>query len=366
MFTDADRQYMQQALDCALQARFTARPNPAVGCVLVRDGQVIGCGWTQPVGGPHAEVEALRQAGDARGATAYVTLEPCAHHGRTGPCADALVAAGVARVVAAVEDPDPRVAGGGMARLRAAGIQVDVGLLADAAEQQLAGFLLRMRRGWGRVRLKVAASLDGRSAMASGESQWITGAEARADVQLLRAASCAIVTGVGTVLADDCRLTVRGEQLPLAGEAAARALSLPPLRVVLDSQARAPASAAIFAGSRPGIRLVADDLPEPPADAVPIAKSPLIGLDLTAVMVWLGEQACNEILVEAGPTLAGALLEAGLVDELVWYTAPKLLGNTARPFAAFARESLADAVTLNFREITPMGDDLRIIATPEL
>ena len=365
MFSDTDRQFMAEALDCAAQARFTARPNPAVGCVLVRDGRVIGRGWTQPVGGPHAEIEALRDAGDAGGATAYVTLEPCAHHGRTGPCADALAAAGVTRVVAAIEDPDPRVDGGGVARLRNAGITVEVGLLAEAAQQQLAGFLLRMRRGWGRVRLKVAASLDGRTAMASGESQWITGVEARADVQRLRAESCAILTGVGTVLADDCRLTVRADQLPCTGSLAQRALAVPPLRVVLDSDARAPAVAAIFAGDAPSAQLVADDLIDPPARGIPIARGQAGGLDLVAVMAWLGEQQCNDILVEAGPTLAGALLDAQLVDELIWYAAPKFLGRSARPFASFERERLADAITLRFHEFTPLGDDLRIIATPE-
>lgn len=366
VFTEADQQFMAQALAQASQGRFWTKPNPSVGCVLVRDGAVIGAGFTQPAGGHHAEVQALADAGDARGATAYVTLEPCAHHGRTGPCAEALVAAGVARVVAAIEDPFPKVAGGGFARLRSAGIQVDVGLLAEQAERQLGGFLLRMRRGWGRVRLKLGASLDGRTAMASGESQWITGSAARADVQLLRAESCAILTGSGTVLADDCRLTVRSEQLPLAGDALSRALAVPPLRVVLDSHGRVPADAAVFNRDAPSVRLVAEGLAGD-CDGVPMPRAEEgKGLDLAAVMRWLGEEKhCNEILVEAGSTLSAALLSAGLIDELVVYLAPKLLGADGRPLVALRPERLADAPQWVFREFTPVGDDLRIIAEPK-
>lgn len=362
MFTASDERYMERARALGREARFWARPNPAVGCVLVRDDGVIGEGFTQPAGGNHAEVEALNAAGDASGATAYVTLEPCAHQGRTGPCADALLAAGVSRVVAAVQDPNPQVAGGGLARLRDAGVQVDVGLLADQIEADLAGFLCRMRRGWGRVRLKVAASLDGRTAMASGESQWITGAEARADVQLLRAESCAVLTGIGTVLMDDCRLTVRPEQLPLLGSALERATALPPDRVVLDSRGRLPMDAAILAGGPRTIQLVATGAAGAAPNAVQLPAQDSGSIDLAALPGWLAEQSYNEVLVEAGSTLSGALLDAGLVDEFVVYLAPKLLGADARPMAKLLRSVLADTPQFTFRDTTLVGDDLRIIA----
>lgn len=365
MSSAADEQFMACALEQAREARFSARPNPAVGCVLVRDGQIIGRGFTHPVGGPHAEIAALRDAGDASGATAYVTLEPCSHHGRTPPCADALVQAGISRVVIALEDPNPLVSGGGIARLQQAGIAVAVGVCAGEAEQQLQGFLWRMRRGRGRVRLKVAASLDGRSATASGESQWITGEAARADVQLLRAESCAIVTGIGTLLADDCRLTVRAEQLPLTGPLAERALQVPPLRVVLDSRGRAPAAAALFTAAPNTVQLVSDGLTPRPEGAVAVASGQHGGLELSAVLSWLNQQACNEILFEAGPTLAGAMLNSGLVDELVLYMAPCLLGSDGRPFARLFRQRLGDSVKLKYRSVTCLGDDLRIIAIPE-
>ena len=227
MAADFDVRMMARALQLARLGRYSAMPNPHVGCVLVRDGGVIGEGFTRPAGGNHAEIEALAAAEDARGATAYVTLEPCSHQGRTGPCADALVAAGVSRVVVAMPDPNPLVAGQGLAKLRDAGITVDCGLLATEARQLIPGYIARMTRGRGRVRAKLAMSLDGRTAMASGESQWITGPAARRDVQRLRAGSCAIVTGVGTVLADDCALTVRTEQLGLPPATAGRAGLLP-------------------------------------------------------------------------------------------------------------------------------------------
>ncbi len=363
-----DRQMMARALRLAHRARFSARPNPHVGCVLVRDGDVVGEGFTQPAGGNHAEVEALQAAGDARGATAYVTLEPCSHHGRTGPCSQALINAGVARVVAAMEDPNPLVAGQGLAQLREAGVTVECGLLAEQAEREIAGFVARMRRGRGRVRAKVAASLDGRTAMASGESQWITGAAARRDVQRLRAASGAIVTGVGTVLADDCALTVRRDELGLAPDEAARAALVPPLRVVLDSRCRTPAQARILDAAAPTLlccgalgqaRVVGStevlQLPETAA-----------GLDLAVMMEELAARQCNEILVESGPRLTGALLQAGLVDELIVYMAPVLLGSRANPLLELPLDQMQDKVPLAVSDVRRIGDDWRFTLVPDI
>ncbi|MCB1706425.1 MAG: bifunctional diaminohydroxyphosphoribosylaminopyrimidine deaminase/5-amino-6-(5-phosphoribosylamino)uracil reductase RibD, partial [Halioglobus sp.] len=341
-----------------------------VGCVLVRDAQVIGEGFTCPAGGNHAEVEALAAADDATGATAYVTLEPCSHHGRTGPCADALVRAGVARVVVAMTDPNPLVAGQGVAKLRAAGVTVECGLLEREAQAVIPGYIARMTRGRGRVRAKLAMSLDGRTAMASGESQWITGPAARQDVQRLRAMSCAIVTGVGTVLADDCALTVRAAELGLAPDAAQLAAARQPLRVVLDSGLRAPAGAKVLDGSVPTV------LCHDRSVAVPVAvrdssveRLPLrrddSGLDLVEVMNFLAAQQCNEILVESGPRLAGALLQAGLLDELIVYMAPALLGDSARPLLALPLEHMAEKIPLLWDDVRKVGSDWRFTVIPQ-
>jgi len=362
----ADERFMGRALELATLGRFWASPNPHVGCVLVRDGVEIGAGFTQPAGGNHAEIEALQSAGDVRGATAYVTLEPCAHQGRTGPCAQALIDAGITRVVAAIEDPNPEVAGRGLKMLAGAGLDVRVGVLAAAAEAEIQGFLLRMRRGWGRVRLKLACSLDGRTAMASGESQWITGPEARSDVQRLRAESSVVLTGSGTVLSDDCSLTVRAEQLDLGEEARHRAIHRAPLRVVLDSRGRVPASARVLQGAAPSLVLLGPDVPAQPGVAsqvIPLA--PGGGLDLTAALTHLGGLGANEILVEAGPTLAAGFLAAGWVDELVLYQAPVLLGASARPLTALQLDRLADGVGFSYVDVSGIGDDLRIVARPE-
>ena len=361
MFTARDHAMMQRALQLADEARCWARPNPHVGCVLARGDDVVGEGFTQPTGGDHAEIQALLDAGAAaRGSTAYVTLEPCAHHGRTPPCVDALIEAGVQRVIAAITDPHPQVSGQGFARLRAAGISTATGLLEPQVEDQLAGFLLRQRRGRGRLRIKMAASLDGRTAMASGESQWITGPAARQDVQRLRAASCAIVTGVGTVLADDCALTVRdamleGLRLPEPGRRA--------LRVVLDSRLQTPADAAVLAGDQPALLVHDERTPVPPA----LASHPRLtaaagdgGLALAPVLDALAERECNEILLESGPTLAGALLREGFVDELVVYIAPKLLGSTGRPMFDLALERMAEAHQMELVEHHAIGPDLRL------
>ncbi|MDG1931145.1 MAG: bifunctional diaminohydroxyphosphoribosylaminopyrimidine deaminase/5-amino-6-(5-phosphoribosylamino)uracil reductase RibD [Luminiphilus sp.] len=359
-----DRVLIERAIEVGRQARYWSAPNPPVGCVLAHGSEVIGTGFTQPAGQAHAEVMALNAAGDAKGATAYVTLEPCSHEGATGPCVTALIAAGISRAVIAVEDPNPQVAGRGMAALRAAGIEVDLGMGAEQVEQDLAGFLLRMRRGHGRITLKLAVSLDGRIAMASGESQWITGEPARRDVQLLRAQSDLIVTGVGTVLADDCRLTLRPDELPLEGEAKTRALAHGPARMVLDSRGRMPADARILEGASTVI-VTTEGVKRGDANSpCQLPADPMGRVDLGAWVAYVGEQAHNDILVEAGPTLSGALLQGGWVDQLVLYQAPKILGDSARPMANMSIDVLAEAPEFDIIDVTRLGADLRIMATP--
>ena len=356
---------MQRAIELGRCARYWSAPNPPVGCVLVRDDQEIGAGFTQPAGQAHAEVMALSDAGEVNGATAYVTLEPCSHQGQTGPCASALIDAGVARVVVAVEDPNPQVAGSGIAALLAEGIDVDVGEGADQVEADLAGFLLRMRRGYGRITLKIAMSLDGRTAMPSGESQWITGEDARADVQRLRAESDLMVTGVGTVLADDCRLTLRADELPLDGEDKERALAHPPARMVLDSKGRTPADARILAGGETTVITTENIALSEPSQVVVLGADAEGRVDIGAWLQHLGEQSFNEIMVEAGPTLSGALLKGGWVDRLIIYQAPKLLGDDARAMAAMNFSALTEAPEFEINEVTRIGEDLRIIAAPK-
>ena len=356
---------MQRAIELGRCARYWSAPNPPVGCVLVRDDQEIGAGFTQPSGQAHAEVMALSDAGDATGVTAYVTLEPCSHHGQTGPCASALIDAGVSRVVVAVEDPNPQVAGSGIAALLAEGIDVDVGEGADQVEADLAGFLLRMRRGYGRITLKIAMSLDGRTAMPSGESQWITGEDARTDVQRLRAESDLMVTGVGTVLADDCRLTLRADELPLDDEDKERALAHPPARMVLDSKGRTPADARILAGGETTVITTENIALSAPSQVVVLGADAEGRIDISAWVQYLGEQSFNEIMVEAGPTLSGALLKGGWVDRLIIYQAPKLLGDDARAMAAMNFSALTEAPEFEINEVTRIGEDLRIIAAPK-
>lgn len=355
-----DIRYMAQALRLARLGLNTTTPNPRVGCVLVRDGQVIAEGWHQRAGEAHAEADALKRAGEsARGATAYVTLEPCSHHGRTPPCADALIAAGVARVVCASEDPNPQVTGRGIARLQDAGIAVRSGVLASEAIELNAGFFSRMQRGRPRVVCKMAISLDGRTAMASGESKWITGDAARADVQRLRARSCAVVTGAGTVLADDPRLDVR--------EA-----SRQPLRVVVDSALRTPAVARVL--SQPGAALLAYVTdPDVMAVALQAAGAMLMHLpgedgrvDLHALLAALAERGCNEVLLESGATLAGAFAQAGLIDEYKFYMAPVLLGSSARPLLELPFTQMAERMALRITAIEAVGDDWRISALPHV
>jgi diaminohydroxyphosphoribosylaminopyrimidine deaminase/5-amino-6-(5-phosphoribosylamino)uracil reductase len=370
MITEFDTSMMARALQLARRGRYWAMPNPHVGCVLVRDGHVIGEGFTRPAGGNHAEIEALQAAGDARGSTAYVTLEPCSHHGKTGPCADALVRSGVARVVAAMADPNPEVAGRGLDKLRAAGVNVDCGLLEREARGVIPGFIARMTRGRGRLRAKLAMSLDGRTAMASGESQWITGPSARADVQRLRAGSCAIVTGIGTVLADDCALTVRAGELGLPEEERALAAVRQPLRVVLDSRMRTPLTAKILDGTAPTLLCHAEGVAVPGAIAAGPARHLALpvsggGLDLQALSDCLAREQCNEILLESGPRLAGAFLRAGLLDELVVYMAPALLGDRARPLVELPLDTMAEKVTLRLTDVRKIGTEWRFTAVPE-
>ena len=349
---------MSHALQLAERGLYSTDPNPRVGCVLVKDGVVVGTGWHEVAGGPHAEIHALNNAGvNARGATAYVTLEPCCHHGKTPPCTDALIAAGVARVVAAMVDPNSKVGGQGLQQLRDAGIAVESGLLESQALALNPGFVQRMRSGRPWVRCKSALSLDGKTALANGQSQWITGEAARLDVQRWRARSSAMVTGIGTVLADDPSLTVRID----TGMQPARQ----PLRVVLDRQLRIPPAAKILAP--PGKALIfttvadAQRVAALQRDAVQVVTLPELHLD--AVLAQLAQQQCNEVWVEAGATLSGAFLSAGLVDELVLYVAPKLLGDAARSlFQMPALSTLAAAVSLEFTDVRMVGDDMRIIA----
>jgi len=355
-FTEADRATMARALALAERGLYTTSPNPRVGCVIVRDGAVIGEGWHLRAGEAHAEVNALADArtrgNDPKGATAYITLEPCNHTGRTPPCTDALIAAGIGRVIAAMADPNTP-AGGGATRLRAAGIAVDVGLLEEAARDLNPGFVSRVtrRRPW--VRMKVAASLDGRTALANGESQWITGEAARADGHHWRARACAVLTGIGTVLQDDPRLDVR-----------AVATTRQPRRIVVDRHGQTPATARVLAGGDTLIVTAGARNPAWPATVESLALPDADGrVDLVAMVAALAWSGVNELHVEAGGKLNGALLAAGLVDELVLYLAPSLLGDPARGIAEFpgGLVRLEDRIELSMRDVARIGDDLRVI-----
>lgn len=357
-FTALDHQHMAHALRLAERAAYTARPNPMVGCVIARDEVVVGEGWHQRTGGPHAEVFALRQAGgQARGATAYVTLEPCAHHGRTPPCALALIEAGVSRVVAAMRDPFPKVDGGGFVLLREAGIAVAEGLMAAQARELNQGFLSRIERDRPWVRVKLAASLDGRTAMADGRSKWITGAAAREDVQHWRARAGAILTGAATVLADDPMLTVRLTDTEV----------LPPLRVVLDARLRSLDCARVREGGAPTLYLH-DAAVRPPAIAdAEFASVPSHDgrLDLGAVLALLAERGINDVHTEAGATLAGALLAGGWVDELLLYQAPTLLGEHGLPLlSGLGIHAMDDQRRMRVVDQRQVGGDLRLRLRP--
>jgi diaminohydroxyphosphoribosylaminopyrimidine deaminase/5-amino-6-(5-phosphoribosylamino)uracil reductase len=360
-FSALDHAHMAQALRLAERGAYTTDPNPRVGCVLADGEAIVGRGWHERAGAPHAETHALAEAGArARGATAYVTLEPCAHHGRTPPCADALVAAGVARVVAAIEDPSPRVAGQGLAALRAAGIAVEVGLMREPARELNRGFLSRLERGRPWLRVKLAASLDGRVALDDGRSLWITGEAARADNMRWRARSSAILTGVGTVLADDPRLTVRFD------DATAFA---PPLRVVLDSLLRTPAGARVLDAAAPTLLVCAPEAVaghrEYSAERVLSCPRHTTGLGLAVVLAELAQRGINEVQVEAGPTLSGAFVHAGLVDELLLYQNPSLIGDTGRAlFQLPPLQSLEERSRWRVVDQRLVGEDLRLLLRP--
>lgn len=366
-FSEQDQAFMQLAIELAKQGRFTTTPNPNVGCVLVKNGEIIGKGFHFKAGQPHAEVMALREAGEnAKGATTYVTLEPCAHFGRTPPCALGLVNAGVSKVIAAMKDPNPQVAGKGLAMLAEAGIETAVGLLEQDAELLNKGFLHRMRTGRPFVQLKLAMSLDGRTAMANGESKWITGEESRSDVQQERATSSAILSTSATVLADDPCLNVRWEQLPLALQHTYAKENLrQPVRVILDFQHKIQSSRQLFSLASP-IWLVSDK-PRDLADFPDFVEQLLIKTEenqtaLSALMKALGERQINSLWVEAGATLAGSLIEENLADELILYIAPKLLGDQARGLCKLPQlKQLNAAPQWVLQLVSQVGEDLKTV-----
>ena len=354
-----DVRHMAHALRLARRGLYGVDPNPRVGCVLVKDGQVVGEGWHERAGEPHAEIHALRAAGDrARGAAAFITLEPCSHQGRTPPCSDALIRAQIERAVVAMQDPNPQVAGKGLQALQNAGIDVEVGMLQMQAEALNPGFVSRMRRGRPFVRAKLASSLDGRTAMASGESKWITGTAARADVQKWRARSSAIIVGIETVLADDPRLDVRDIAVPRQ-----------PLRVVVDSRLRVSPQAKVL--QAPGSALVVTTVDDAAraeqlrgAGAEVICLSAETGrVDLAALMKNLAARGINEVLVESGAILCGALLQAQLLDEIVLYLAPSLMGEQARGmFNLPGLQRMGNRVSLEIQDMRAVGDDWRVVA----
>ena len=372
-YSVADREYMSRALELAAQGRFTTTPNPSVGCVLVIDGEIVGEGYTRPAGGNHAEVEALNAASstasDTKGATAYVTLEPCSHTGKTGPCVQALIDAGISRAVIACEDPNPKVAGAGIKLLEDAGIEVACGLYEDQARELNKGFIKRHEHGLPWVVVKIAASLDGRTAMASGQSQWITTPASRKDVQRLRAANCAIITGIGTQLMDDPSLTVRITNEDVGVEDSLRQ----PLRVVVDSKLQMSPEARMFA--QPGDTLIATlDGPEQreKAPALEASGAAVVFLpardghvDLHELLLELARRECNSVMVEAGAGLAGGFVAEGLLDELVCYWAPKLFGSDARPMFELPIQTIDAHLALAVKDMRQIGEDIRITLRPD-
>lgn len=364
MFSTDDHRYMARAIQLAYRGLYTTDPNPRVGCVIVNEGEVVGEGWHERTGEPHAEIHALGEAGDrARGATVYVTLEPCSHHGRTPPCSDALISAGVGRVIVAMPDPNPRVGGSGLKQLQAEGIETVSGLMDADAEALNPGFLMRMRTGRPFVRCKLAMSLDGRTAMASGESRWITGPDARRDVHRLRARSSAIMTGIETVLADDPSLTARLDDPDVD-------VDVQPMRVILDSRLRMPPSAKML--DLPGSTLVCTASGDPELHSrlqgagaeIAVVPEDERGVSIEAVLHLLADREVNEVHVEAGAGLAGSLVESQLVDELVIYMAPHLMGDSARGlFSLPWLEKMQNRINLNIQAIRAVGKDWKIVAT---
>lgn len=360
MFSEADYRFMARALQLARRGLYTTAPNPRVGCIVVRDGKIVGEGWHEKAGAPHAEVNALAAAGArAAGATVYVSLEPCAHHGRTPPCADALIAAKVARVVAAMADPNPLVAGKGLAALKEAGIAAESGVLENEARELNVGFVARMTRGRPWVRMKLAASLDGKTALLNGRSQWITGAAARRDGHAWRARACAVLTGIGTVRDDDPQLTVRAVATPRQ-----------PLRVIVDSRLETPPAAKVLAGG--GVLVAAavkDDarmrvLQDRGAEIV-VLPNAAGKVELGDLMRELARREINEVHVEAGFKLNGSLLGEGFVDELVIYLAPHLIGDAARGMFHLPQlDDLSGRRGLKIHDLRMVGGDIRVIARP--
>ena len=359
MFSADDHRHMARALQLAARGLYTTTPNPRVGCVIVKNNQIVGEGWHQRAGTAHAEIHALQMAGEAaRDASVYITLEPCSHHGRTPPCVEALIQAGVARVVAAMADPNPLVAGQGIQLLTQASIQAETGLMEADARALNPGFISRMTRKRPWVRLKTASTLDGKTALANGQSQWITGEAARADVQKLRARACAILTGSGTLLIDNPRMTVRDFDI-----------GRQPLRVIVDSKLRTPPSAAILpaliacATSQHGARAA---LTAAGAEIIEL-PDPHGRVDLAALMHELARRGINEIHVEAGAALSGALLEAGLIDEWIAYIAPMVLGHDARGvFKHPPLDSLEQAARFRLQDVRQVGGDLRLTLVPKI
>lgn len=363
---------MARAVQLAKHGIYTTHPNPRVGCVVVREGEIVGEGWHMRAGEPHAEVYALNAAGEnCVGATAYVTLEPCSHHGRTPPCADALIKAGVSRVVVAMNDPNPRVSGSGVERLKASGIEVEVGVLQAEAEALNPGFISRFTRSRPFVRCKLAMSLDGRTAMASGESKWITSSAARQDVQRLRARSDAIMTGIGTILADDPQLDVRAEGIDELHVVLAGASQQPPMRVIVDSSLRTPLASRTL--SLPGKKLIATAVAY--TEILDVLRQKHVNVcrfagddervNLPLLLEYLAALEINELLLEAGPVLSGAMLQAGLIDELIIYMAPHLMGDQGRGLMILpGLEKMVQCVPLNIKEIRAVGDDWRITLQP--
>ena len=358
MTNAADYEFMARALRLAGRGLYTTTPNPRVGCVIVRDGAVVGEGWHERAGGPHAEASALKAAGErARGATVYVSLEPCHHQGRTPPCDGALVAAGVARVVAAMHDPDPRTSGLGMERIKQAGIEVAAGVLENEARELNIGFVSRVARGRPWTRMKIAASLDGKTALNNGRSQWITGDAARRDVHHWRARACAVLTGIGTVHGDDPQLTVRKVSTPRQ-----------PLRVVVDSRLEIPLTARLLAGSGVLIACAVEDearsmrLRDKGAEVIVMPNS-AGKVDLQALLRELARRGVNELHIEAGYKLNGSLINEGCVDELLLYLAPHLLGDHARGMADLPElTELSGRRALTINDMRAVGSDIRIIA----
>lgn len=361
-WSDDDYRYMARAIQLAEKGRYSTHPNPRVGCILVNNGKVVGEGFHEQAGSPHAEVNALLQAGSqANGATVYVTLEPCSHHGRTPPCADALIGAGAARVVAAMRDPNPLVAGKGLERLRKAGVSVDSGLLEDQALALNEGFVSRMSRSRPFVRLKMATSIDGRTAMASGESQWITGSDAREDVQHWRAQSSAVLSGIGTIKGDNPKLTVRSASVFRQRK------KIQPTRVLLDAKAQlsgdeqvfeANASVIYFVGENAGFNERIESMGHAVVIRLPLNHSKRF--DLPLVLNALAEQEINDLFVEVGASLAGDFIAQDCVDELLLYMAPKIMGSNGLPTAMLPFESMSESILLECLDMRFVGQDMRL------